>query len=334
MCLIIHYIHNLDLATHNKMKQSIPSEVIQDICHYLNPDRLHKLASHSTEARYVVNGMERARYIEKWLDTAGTMELMYDYGYKLTNDNLKYELENYWYLCLLDDYVPNKNLLIILDGIKKKNLSISMQRTSTGYVSALSKVHTLYLSGCNELTDVSALGGVHKLLLHLCHNIIDISGLANVNYLLLSYCNKIKDINMLGNVHTLVVSCCSGIQDISGLTSVYNINLGGVTITNMNDFRNARRVSISGCRGVKDIDMLANIYELELSSFSNTYILDINKLVGVYNLYIESIIDVNDIINIDALGSLNKISVSRVWVKKVDMLGSVKKIHLSSIYLK
>lgn len=88
---------------------NIPRAVVQDILQYLNPKRLHKLASYSTHARQIINGckmnnifgMDRDRYIYRWL--SGIQGLLNRYTYTIwVSDCIDDEdIENsYWYLVI------------------------------------------------------------------------------------------------------------------------------------------------------------------------------------------------------------------------------------------
>ena len=73
---------------------------------------------------------------------------------------------------------------IIHNSVEKSNKQISLDlsnSTNITDISALGKVHTLFLHGCENITDVSALGKVHTLHLYNCDQITDVSSLRNVN---------------------------------------------------------------------------------------------------------------------------------------------------------
>jgi len=114
---------------------NIPLEVIQDIFHYLNPHKLNNIAkdiyinkniyinkknNYIGSARCIINGMNRARYIEYWLYNAHYTEKN-TWEYKLTVKNINFELHNYWYYMLMC-FGKTYNLLIEnLVNIKNKN---------------------------------------------------------------------------------------------------------------------------------------------------------------------------------------------------------------------
>ena len=200
--------------------------------------------------------MCRASYIEKWLqDNKGV-----EYMYVLTNNNILYELENYWYFRLdVEEQIYSK-LLRTIDSIKNQNLYICMKPTNTIDLCILGNIHTLRIYGCKNIKDVSTLGRVHNLNLINCKNIEDISVLGNVYKLSFGNCNKIKDVNMLGNVHTLEILYCVNVTDISGLTNVYNVSLIGLNVTNVKALHNARSVNIYSCEHIVNIGMLAHIF--------------------------------------------------------------------------
>ena len=83
---------------------------------------------------------------------------------------------------------------------------IIIRNDSIRNVNAFSRVHSLNLSYCRNITDVSALGSVHQLHLANCDKITDVSSLGGVHTLNLRYCRNITDVSALGGVHTLYLS--------------------------------------------------------------------------------------------------------------------------------
>ena len=63
---------------------------------------------------------------------------------------------------------------------------------------------SLYLGGCDKISDISNLGKLHTLNLYNCNNITDVSMLGRLHTLNLTDCNNINDVSMLGKVHTLI----------------------------------------------------------------------------------------------------------------------------------
>ena len=94
-------------------------------------------------------------------------------------------------------------------------------------VNAFSRVHSLDLSYCRNITDVRALGSVHTLYLVSCDKITDVSSLGGVHTLNLSFCRNITDVSALGSVHTLYLSQCSKVADVSALGGVHTLSLMG-----------------------------------------------------------------------------------------------------------
>src|SRR3989338_9650836 len=88
--------------------------------------------------------------------------------------------------------------------VSRRNESVKMLRG----------LHTLNISGCENITDesIKMLGGLHTLNISNCKNITDesVKMLGGLNTLDLSNCNNITDesVKMLGNVHTLYLSYC------------------------------------------------------------------------------------------------------------------------------
>jgi hypothetical protein len=97
---------------------------------------------------------------------------------------------------LIHSKIINSRLQISL------NLSDSYEVTN---INALSKVHTLNLSSCYEITDTDllSLGSVHTLNLSNCNKITEkgVEHLGNLHTLYLSYCNQITDNAILKLCH-------------------------------------------------------------------------------------------------------------------------------------
>lgn len=297
----------------NMTKIAVPIDVIADICYYLSPDVLHALASYSKQARYIINGgggmgygVNRARYIERWLDTT---RYGVKYMYALTEDNMVYEVENYWYYKLtMSYYVNNKPyimLLKILKKVKNKSLYIRLRRVYTA------------------IFDMEVFADIHTLDLNDAY-IKDVTALANVHTLYLTECEYITDVSMLGNVHTLCLME-THIEDVSELGSVYNLNL-------------------INCKYIKDINMLGNIYKLDLPSkiFDKSFeematagIDPITELYYVNKLNAELCKYITDC-NIWKLANVNDLGISHCYnITNVGFgaLGNVKKIYLSGCYI-
>jgi hypothetical protein len=134
------------------------------------------------------------------------------------------------------------NNISLLSNIYMLDLSFTIIKD----VSMLCNIHTLYLNGCNKITNISISNNdqdqkycnktkwnCHILSLCRCENLMDISALGGVHTLYLECCNKITDVSMLGNVHTLYLNNCNGITDVSMLDNVYELDLSyclGITL--------------------------------------------------------------------------------------------------------
>lgn len=220
--------------------KQIPGEVMGDIYHYLNPNRLHMLASYSTHARYVVNNyVSRARYIEKWLPIPRyyiSKNSIYTYAVGYDNyvdvDKLIYVMNNYWYFRLLfeDD---TKNLINILGNNMLRFRILYICISNAGIyagindinIQALTNIHSICLHMCDYITDISPLANTHTLMILRCTRILDMSALCNVHRLMLDIC-VVKDISMLGSVYHLRIAECDYISDISALSNIHTLDLG------------------------------------------------------------------------------------------------------------
>ena len=119
-------------------------------------------------------------------------------------------------------WLVNRDLFHQISG---KLAIIIIRNDSIRNVNAFSRVHSLKLSYCRNITDVSALGGVHTLYLSQCSKITDVSALCRVHTLNLSGCDNIIDVSALGGVHTLDLEGCDSITDVSSLNNVPNLTL-------------------------------------------------------------------------------------------------------------
>lgn len=345
-------------AKQNKIQYimlQIPTEIIQDICHYLNPDRLHMLARHSAQTRYIVNGMDRGRYIEKWLDLENKTN---KYVYKLSKkydkeyykqygtkygvgydviDDMKYKmgygmvcdmiciLDNYWYFkleCGDDTFDILKYGLERIDFMyKQKYKSKNTARYKYLHIRFRSNI-SVFRYGIFR-----ALHNVHSLDLS-CQDIRDVSGLGGVYNLDISYCNRVKDISMLGGVHTLNIFDCPYIEDISMLDSVYKLKvLSYPMIYDVSALGNLHTINLSGGYNIKDVSTLGNVHNLNLSfciALTDAYIC---MLANVYKLDI-TMTKITDKC-IPMLSNVNTLSLSTCnKFTDVSTLGAIKNLYM------
>jgi len=117
--------------------QTLPYEILHDILQYINPNRLHRIAKYNKTIRYIVNSMNRAKYIEIWLDTTITKYIAYDDIYIMNNyiyimsaydlrNNLEYVLNSYWYFKLLFKKITYAETFERINNIQNQNLYIYM----------------------------------------------------------------------------------------------------------------------------------------------------------------------------------------------------------------
>lgn len=274
----------------------IPNEVIGDILQYMNCERLDELADYSKQARYIVNGMDRRKYIYKWFDKYTFMD-----GLTLVGEcDMEHILNNYWYMPIIlrDDSYPI--LLKTMVKVKSRWLyldfrdtSISDEDISTG---VLANIIAINFCGCENITDISLINGslanVKMLELYNCNNItnrgIKLNRLYNIEALYLGGCKNITDVSTLTNVHTLNLEGCD-ITDvgISGLSSVYNIYLSyckNMTSDGLSVLSNAYKVHIYGCNKITTIGVLGNVHILDLEFCDNIKDICVRTLGNVYVL--------------------------------------------------
>jgi hypothetical protein len=169
---------------------------------------------------------------------------------------------------LLDCGRKKRAVKLSNNGFKIK---LNLRYTSITDVSKFRNIHTLDLSGCNNLTNISTLDNVYNLNLENCKNLINISGFTNVHILNLSYCKNITNVSMLGNVHTLYLNDSYNITDVSTLGNVHTLDL-------------------SFCVDINDVSMLGNVHILNLKCCQALiYNSGLDKLTNVYNLNIKGL---------------------------------------------
>lgn len=284
------------MATPNQL-YNIPVEVVEDILHYVNPNRLHKTSEYSQHARWIVNGMDRARYIEKWLDSVNH----YYYSYRITLNNMDYELNNYWYYKLTVNHMhTDMEISRIIDsiGVGKKQLYIDFSHTCVTdiHISKLKNVHSLAIYLCHNITDMAFKTGssdiLHTLVMIMIrsNNIYDMQPFCNVHTLKLIKCDGIKNVNMLGNVYKLYLSACGYIKDVSKLGNVHTLKLPEIGNNNLyslgiNNLGNVHTLIFPGTQVGVTVNKLNNVHTLDIQRCS-IYI-DISMLgsINILKLY-------------------------------------------------
>lgn len=331
--------------------QNIPNEVVHDILQYLNPTRLHMLAEESEHIRYVVNGMNRIRYIEKWLaiDIYGDIGesrkthynnknmytwILHECGYNMTYEEIDYVLNNYWYFTLIVNNTNNYENTLKVIGNKKHwgiYLMLSNMRIIDDELYVLNRVYMLYLCECIGITNINILGcgTVYGLNVYYM-DIKDVSGLGNINRLKLDRCKNIDDVSALANVHTLSLYDTK-ILDVSMLTSVYKLDIRFCDHAhNVGPLCNIHTLYMDGyCLPEIDIGicMLGNVHTLYLSSqYINIEDRQLSALANVYNLAIDS---ARTICNIGMLGNINNLHIyNHGKVYDVGTLGGLRKLSI------
>jgi Leucine-rich repeat (LRR) protein len=207
----------------------------------------------------IFSNIDLFRYINKYTDLRSLCDTCLLFA--TLKKYINYKLNKKYSLMYYDD-ISFRNMVLhkIFNPYKQLDLYLSLCDNITD-VSTLGNVHTLDLSCCDYITDVSALGNVHTLILSGCCNITDVSAFGNVNTLDLRSCNKITDVSALGKVHTLNLSHCD-ITDVSALGKVHNLDL-------------------SYCQNITDVSMLENVHTLNLSYCNIT---DVSALGSVHTL--------------------------------------------------
>lgn len=321
-------------------------DVIWNILKYINPRRLHKLASYKdgqTKMREIVNGMGKRGYMAKWLDYDCEFLHYLKYVYTVTYSNIEYELENYWYFKLtfnLDTY--DKLLKIITSQSNNHNrnnntillyLNLADQSIQNIDMGILSRVYMLDISRHKNIINMGMLH--HTYMLNISHNIlsnINMRWLSKVNKLTMQGCAGITDLSELGNVYRLSLESCINLPDTSVLGSVYDLDLSYTTVNDVSMLGNVhtlylKNVTLWDIKG----DELCNIHTLSLDSVEIQYIW--NKIIqgacaNVYNLTL----DVEDIGVISRyMGALG--NVNNLYIYSSDPIDSVAILGYVNVYM-
>lgn len=295
--------------------QNIPSEVIQDILQYVNPHRLHKISGYSHRCRIIVNGINRARYIEKWLDTC-VEQYRYIYEpYEPTENKMKDVLRNNWYyiIVLTDDTYELS--MECLASITNRNLFLAFD------------LHYIRLKMRDE---IELLGSVHSLDLESVYIKDKYIGMfSNVRYLNISY-TEIKDVSMLCNVHTLIIYRCLNIVDISMLDSVYKLYINkssGKVCVNNNNLYNLYNICDNS------LGKLGNIHTLQLQLYKNISINAMRAIGNVHTLDLSHYTNINEAnmgIGICELAHVHTLSLSYSAITDISTLGNVCNLQLEN----
>lgn len=270
----------------------MPNDVVGEIFQNIRPDMLHKMANESKHARYIVNNhMCRSAYIEKWLDMNMRNK---KYWYYISESNIEYELDNYWYFIL---HINKNTYQLLLKHIKKINK------------------HSLSFNCIYEMTDVSPFAGVHSLAIYNCYFVVDVSKLANVHALTVSGCINIKDVSALGSLYYLDASYCSKISDVSALGGLHKLNLRGCgSIKGIDKLGGVHTLCLAGCKGIDEyVKYFVDVYELDIS---NTDVTDINMLGKLHSLNADGCKELYGI-NMEILGDIEDFSCE--YMSKLDI---------------
>jgi len=84
----------------------------------------------------------------------------------------------------------------------------------------LGNMHTLYMSGCTDITDVSALAGIHTLDIRWCTAVKDVNALAGIHTLYMSDCTAVKNVSALAGIDELWIRGCTAVTDVSALVGI------------------------------------------------------------------------------------------------------------------
>lgn len=332
-----------------------PSEVVQDILQYVNPHRLHKISGYSRRCRIIVNGMCRARYIEKWLDTCvGEYRYIY-YPCQMTENDIKDVLENNWYFTIVltdDTYevsmeclanIRNRILFLAFDlhYIRLKvreeiellgsvhSLDLDSVYIKDKYVGMLSNVRYLNISN-TEIKDVSMLCNVHTLIIYRCLNIVDISMLDSVYKLYINKSSGKVCVNN-NNLYNLYNICDNSLGKLGNIHTLQLQLYKNISVNTMRAIGNVHTLDLSHCTNINEANMgigiceLAHVHTLYLS-YSN--MIDISALGSVCNLQLQKCKYIRDV---GWLGSVNTLNIMGCDVEDITMVANVNNLKYARV---
>ena len=149
------------------------------------------------------------------------------------------------------------------DGYGRMIANFTIMHTPITFdLAPLANIHTLDLTGCQQLTDVSALRTVRNLDLTMT-DVEDVSQLGTVDTLILSCCKRITDVSHLGTVRVLILMGCDGVSDVSQLGSVHHLDLSRCcNVGDVSQLGSVHHLNLSGCPRVSCLSCLSGVAEL------------------------------------------------------------------------
>lgn len=271
-------------------------DIVIDILQYLDPVQLNQLAESFKWWRWVVNKMDRAAYIERWLDSAIEKPYMNTrYVYAPFLCYLREELNNKWYFCL--QFHSKPSIKVLLNILNKTDTKVNNKQTHL-HMNIHKNIH--YNNFINKRLFISMK----------CTNISN------------------EDINILKGIHSIRLWDCRCLKDLSALCESYSIELRYDNIVNIIDLDVSSLGSVHSVgivlyrHDIANISSLANVYSLKLSYFDNLW--DVGSLGSIPDLnltYCIKVIDVNE------LGGVSKLNLNLCMnIKDISGLGGVQKI--------
>ncbi len=272
----------------------------------------------------------------------------------MNSSNIPDDVENLFLSKLIDKaifedictHTSLKKLMVNIEGLN-----------DISAIGNLTKLETLYMDVCSEISDISSLGGLtqlENLSLTSCYNILDMSAignLINLKTLSLSYCNSLKDANVLSslvNLESLSLTSCENLSDITALGNLkklVSLSLSGWSkIYDISALSNLSRLeSLTLNCDITDLSPLGKLAKLEyLDLLGCTEISDINPISNLKNIkdltlgYFTYPDETSEIVNISAIGELTELENLAIFgckkltdISPLNNLEKVKKLELN-----
>lgn len=291
-------------------------DIVLDILQYMNPHKIDELVESSPLWGLIINMMDRAKYIRRWLRLYDTTYQYIPRIYEICG-----KIHNKWYFKLCFEENTYKVFLWVAKGIKNKTICIKLSYTSIVDVSALKDIYHVEFKQCNGIEcvdslcnatvllldiwyikDVSSLGNVENLYLWGCEQISDVSNLWGIQGLELWECDNIDDISMLDGLYSVAINDCDKITDISCMSGVYNIYITRLSISDVSRLGGVHTVRLSICDEISDIGCLGGIDDLDVWECKNVD--NVDNLGGVARVKLQGC---NRLTNIGNLGGITKL---------------------------
>lgn len=297
------------------------------------------LVSPLAEAEYLVVGVveelqfaspELEAYIRDTLYIPRTSAVMSDQLWEFTEFTVPKDVTDYsdlryfpnlTSLTINDSTVEDYSFLTTLPGLARLDLNGSLVSTETlGYISQLTELTELYLSGCG-ISTVEVLGNNTKL------EKLDLSGNSVYDIAVLATCPKLTHLNLNGNA----VSSLDCLRGNSTLVSL-DISQNNVAyLAPLSECSKLEEIYANGNR-ITDVSVLAGMPSLKILCANQNDITDVSALASCTQLTRLELRD-NALTSIDVLAVLTEVTYLDISYNQIAALPELDmECHLQQFY--